>query len=82
MINFVEKRMWFYLFSIALIIPGLISLILPNGLRRGIEFSSGTTFTVSFANPPTEPDLRAGLAEFGHPDARLLDLYAKAVQQR
>ena len=70
MIDFVNKRMWFYLFSIALIIPGLISLLLPNGLRRGIEFSSGTTFTVNFQNPPSEPDMRAALAELGHPDAR------------
>ncbi len=54
-----------------MIIPGLISLVLPNGLRHGIEFSSGTTFTASFATPPSEGDLRAALAELGHPDARV-----------
>jgi preprotein translocase subunit SecF len=70
-IDFVNKRMLFYLFSIALIIPGLISLLLPHGLRRGIEFSSGTTFTAAFQNPPSEPDLRAELAVLGHPDARV-----------
>jgi len=71
MIDFVGKRMWFYLFSIALILPGLISLILPDGFRRGIEFSSGTTFTARFANPPSEAEMRTALTQLGHAGARV-----------
>ncbi|HLF77236.1 MAG TPA: protein translocase subunit SecF [Dehalococcoidia bacterium] len=71
MIDFVGKRLIFYIISIAVIIPGLISLVLPDGLRRGIEFSSGTTFTVRFASPPAEAELRTALQELGHEDARV-----------
>ena len=72
MIDFVGKRFWFYLFSLVLIIlPGLISLVLPNGLRNGIEFSSGSTFTARFAQPVNEEDLRTALEQLGHPGARV-----------
>ncbi len=71
MIDFTSRRFWFYLFSLVIIIPGLISLILPNGLRAGIEFSSGTTFSARFDRPPHEEDVRAALAELGHQGARV-----------
>lgn len=71
MIDFVGKRNWFYLFSLLVLVPGVISLILPGGLHQGIEFSSGTTFSVRFAQDVSENDLRAALAELGHADARI-----------
>jgi preprotein translocase subunit SecF len=71
LIDFVSKRFWFYLFSIAIIIPGLISLILPGGLRTGIEFSSGTTFAARFQNEVDEKELREVLSNLGHEDARI-----------
>ena len=52
MIDFVSRRGWFYAFSLAIMIPGIISLLMPNGLRRGIEFSSGSTFTARFGQDP------------------------------
>jgi preprotein translocase subunit SecF len=70
-IDFVGTRVWAYVISIAIIIPGMISLILPGGLRAGIEFSSGTTFTVRFAELPTEPEMRQALEELGHENARV-----------
>lgn len=71
MIDFVGKRQWFYLFSLLLVIPGTISLLLPGGIKRGIEFSSGTNFAAKFERPVNEADLRGALAELGHPDARV-----------
>ncbi len=71
MIDFVGKRLWFYLFSLAILVPGLISLMLPDGLHRGIEFSSGTTFTVRFERTVAEAELRSALADLGHPGARI-----------
>jgi preprotein translocase subunit SecF len=71
MIDFVGKRNLFYIFSLLLIIPGVVSLILPGGVRTGIEFSSGTTMTVRFANPVEEAELRTALEELGHEDARI-----------
>lgn len=71
MIDFVGKRAWFYLFSFALMVPGIVSLLLPGGLRRGIEFSSGTNFAVRFEQEVSQVELRQALAELGHPDARV-----------
>ena len=71
MIDFVGKRLWFYIFSMLIILPGLVSLLLPDGLRQGIEFSSGTTFTLRFAEPVGEDALRSALAELGHAGARI-----------
>lgn len=71
MIDFVGKRPLFYLISLLFILPGVISLALPDGLRRGIEFSSGTNFAVSFQEPVSQVDLRDALVELGHPEARI-----------
>ena len=71
MIDFVASRKWFYLFSLLIFIPGVISLVLPGGFRTGIEFTSGTTFSVRFAEPIDEPTMRQALAELGHDDVRV-----------
>jgi preprotein translocase subunit SecF len=71
MIDFVGKRPIFYLISLMFILPGVISLALPNGLHRGIEFSSGTNFAVAFQQPVTQDQLRQALVELGHPEARI-----------
>jgi preprotein translocase subunit SecF len=71
MIDFVGKRPLFYLISLMFVLPGIVSLALPNGLRRGIEFTSGTSFAVAFQNPVTQDELRQALVELGHPEARI-----------
>jgi len=71
MIDFVSRRFWFYLFSLLIVVPGVISLLLPNGLHKGIEFSSGSTFTAKFNSDVSEGDLRTALAANGHGDARI-----------
>lgn len=71
MIDFVGKRNLFYVISLLVIIPGIFSLAFPGGFNTGIEFSSGTTFTVRFEQPVTEPQMRDALDELGHPDARV-----------
>jgi preprotein translocase subunit SecF len=70
-IDFVGRRQWFYLFSLLLVIPGTISLLLPGGIHRGIEFSSGTSFTARFERDVDEPAMRQALADVGHEDARV-----------
>lgn len=71
MIDFVRKRNLFYLLSLILIIPGLISLLLPGGFKTGIEFSSGTSFSVRFGQEVDVAVMREALADLGHPDARV-----------
>ena len=71
MIDFVGKRGFFYVVSLLIMVPGLISLVLPGGLRGGIEFSSGTTFAVRFQEPVEETELRTALDDLGYSDARI-----------
>ncbi|HEX5142223.1 MAG TPA: protein translocase subunit SecF [Dehalococcoidia bacterium] len=71
MIDFVGKRYLFFTLSLLLMIPGLISLLLPNGLRSGIEFTSGTNFSVNFEKPVSQDEMRAEMALLGHPNARV-----------
>lgn len=69
MLDFVAKRNWYYLLSLLFIIPGGISLLIPPALVPGIEFTSGTTFTIQFSQPVAQDALRAFLAQQGFPDA-------------
>lgn len=71
MIDFVGRRSLFYLVSLLILIPGLVSLALPGRLKSGIEFSSGTTFAARFAQPVSEMEFRAALTELGYGNARV-----------
>lgn len=63
--DFVGKRNFFFIFSGVLLLAGLVSLLLPGGLNRGIEFSSGTIMTLSFRQPVAVGDLRGKLSAQG-----------------
>ena len=47
MLKIVEKRNWFFLISIVIIIPGLISLFVW-GLNLGVDFTGGSLLEVKF----------------------------------
>ena len=69
MFDFVRHRGWFYLLSLAVVVPGLVSLLLPGGLRPGIDFTSGTIMTLRFEQPVDQAQLRQAFADIGHPEA-------------
>jgi len=69
MFDFVRRRDWYYLLSLLVLVPGIISLIIPPSLKPGIEFTGGTTFTVRFAQAVHQDALRSALSELGHPEA-------------
>jgi preprotein translocase subunit SecF len=71
MLDFVSKRNWYYLLSALVILPGVISLLIPPTLRPGIEFTSGTTFAVRFAKDVTASELKSVLSDLGHSEARV-----------
>lgn len=50
MLNIVGKRYWYFGFSLLIIIPGLISLIL-FGLRLSIDFTGGSLWQLKFTQP-------------------------------
>lgn len=74
MLDFIGKRHWYYLFSLAILLPGIISLLIPPRLQPGIEFTSGTTMTLQFEQPVMAAELRAALADLGHTEARVQSL--------
>jgi preprotein translocase subunit SecF len=69
MINIIGKRMWFFLLSALIIVPGLISLIAPPHLNLGIDFQSGTSMTLKFTSAIEESQLRQSLTAAGYQDA-------------
>jgi preprotein translocase subunit SecF len=71
MIDFVSKRYVYFTISLLIMLPGIISIILPGGLKTGIEFSSGSNFSVRFQEEVAPDDLRSALAELGFPDTRI-----------
>jgi preprotein translocase subunit SecF len=52
-IDFVSRRNWYFLFSLLIIIPGILSMA-HNGFKLGIDFAGGTEFTVNFVQKPTQ----------------------------
>ncbi len=69
MLDIVGKRYWFFLLSILVLVPGVISLVLPGGLRPGIDFTSGSIMTIQFDKSVNQSDLRNEFTTLGHPEA-------------
>jgi len=76
-LDIVGKRGWYFLFSALLIIPGLISLVLPpggwstldSGLNPGIDFTSGSVLDVTFSRSITQEEIQQRMNFLGHPEA-------------
>ena len=60
--DFIGKRKWAYIISIALTLIGLSSLVVRGGLRYDIDFTGGTLIQVRFEQPPSIARIRASLA--------------------
>ena len=72
--DFVSKRRWFYLLSLAVILPGVVFLIIAPGLKAGIDFTGGSTLSLQFAQPVEQEDIRVELVRMGEPDAIVQEL--------
>ena len=62
----VGKRYWFFLLSALVIVPGLVSLLLPPGLRLGIDFTGGTLWELQFDSGPMPSAVQQVLAGQGY----------------
>lgn len=58
----IKKRKWFYILSMLVIIPGIISLMM-QGLNLGIDFTGGSILHLKMPPGVTAPELRATLGE-------------------
>ena len=63
-LNIIGRRKYFYLLSLAIIIPGLIFLAL-GGLKRGIDFTGGTQIEVKYARPTTATAVEGAVSSAG-----------------
>jgi len=62
LMKIIEHRKWFYLLSLLLIIPGLVSLLWPGrGLNKGIDFTGGSLLRVKFEQPVEVQQVRSVL---------------------
>ena len=67
--DFVSKRYWFFMLSLAVLLPGVVFLIFAPGLKPGIDFTGGSTISLEFADQVEQSALRLGLADLGQADA-------------
>ncbi len=67
--DFVGKRVWFFLASALVIAPGIAFLAIGGGLNPGIDFTGGSTTGLEFAADVQQEDLRTELTTLGYPDA-------------
>jgi preprotein translocase subunit SecF len=70
-IDFLAKRKIGFIFSIAMISIGLISLIMHGGPRFNIDFVGGTLVHLKFDNDVKIEDVRAALAQKGYGDSEI-----------
>jgi preprotein translocase subunit SecF len=65
MLDLVGKRNRWFLLSLFLMIPGVISLVV-YGLNLGIDFTGGTSWELEMDEPVTTEDVRSVLSNHGH----------------
>ncbi len=63
-----SRRGWWYLLSLALLLPGVIAL-LTGGLKPGIDFTGGSLIQLRFDETVTQQAVQAAAVERGYPGA-------------
>ena len=76
MMDFVNKKQWFFLVSWILIIVGIVSLIvsqvqIKSPLRLGTDFAGGTSIILQFSPPVEQSQLREEMAGLGYVEATI-----------
>lgn len=70
MFDFAGKRWWTLSLSLVLFLASAAALAI-FGLRPGIEFTSGSSFTLEFEQPVRQDELRSAMRELGYSEARI-----------
>ncbi len=70
-VDLVANRHRFYLLSLIVLVPCVISLAISPRLSLGIDFEGGTEFSVRFQEPVSQGDLEDALADLDHAEARV-----------
>ena len=69
MLDIIGKRYWYLLFSAIIIIPGLISLLVPPGLKLSVDFTGGTLWELKFNQNVAPAQVQHVLASYNLGDA-------------
>ncbi len=63
MIDIIGKRFWYFLVSAIVIIPGIVSLVIPPGLELAVDFTGGTLWEMKFARQVQPAEVKEVFAE-------------------
>lgn len=70
MFNIIKYRRVYYLISLLMIVPGIISLLIPPSLRLAVDFTGGTLWELQYAQTaPAPATVTQKLSEFGYGEA-------------
>ena len=64
-LDFIGKRKVAFIFSLALILISLASLVIHKGLKTGIDFAGGTIIQIKFPADVAIDDIKSGLENVG-----------------
>lgn len=67
MFDFVGKRYWYFLISLLILIPAVVSLSI-NGLKPSIDFTGGAALEVRFETPVQPASVRDVFVDAGYSD--------------
>lgn len=80
-IDFVGNRKYGYLFSLSLIVIGIVFLLLHGGPNYGVDFKGGISIRVQFPKKVTIDDVRSSLGEIGFGNAELKESRQQAGRE-
>ncbi len=69
MMHIMRRRALYYIISLAIILPGIISLAIPPHLKLAVDFTGGTLWELQFQQAVQPAEVKAVMAAKGYPDA-------------
>ena len=74
--DFAGKRIWFFIFSFLVIVPGVVFLAIAPGLKAGIDFTGGSSMTLGFSEYSNvkQSQIRDILIDQGYPETTVQNL--------
>lgn len=70
MFNIIKYRKLYYAISLLMVVPGIISLLIPPSLRLAVDFTGGTLWELQFAQQVPAPQaIKDRLAQLGLGDS-------------
>jgi len=73
MFDFVGKRKWYFLITLLILIPAVVSLAV-NGLKPSIDFTGGAALEISFEKPVLPSEVRDVFVDAGYSDTSVTNV--------